>query len=166
MKRSCDATAYLKQKVKSPYQRHVRNPSSLYTLSPDGTIIDAKTTGKQQEAEAWGGSLYEERRTKQGSLLAGLYLQFNPPLGREKPMCYLNLGNLMDVQERHITNRKCRDSGVQGQFDRSSILRETTVEVRFLTIRGSSNLNKGVPPLPALTGEAGAELASPSSGGK
>ncbi|KAG8252976.1 hypothetical protein J6590_045180 [Homalodisca vitripennis] len=30
----------------------------------------------------------------------------------QKPMCHLNLGNLMDVQERHITNRKCRDSGV------------------------------------------------------
>ncbi|KAG8299424.1 hypothetical protein J6590_101453 [Homalodisca vitripennis] len=23
----------------------------------------------------------------------------------EKPMCHLNLGSLMDVQERHITNR-------------------------------------------------------------
>ncbi|KAG8258871.1 hypothetical protein J6590_024190 [Homalodisca vitripennis] len=31
----------------------------------------------------------------------------------QKPMCHLSLGNLMDVQERHITNRKCRDSGVQ-----------------------------------------------------
>ncbi|KAG8256704.1 hypothetical protein J6590_063017 [Homalodisca vitripennis] len=28
-------------------------------------------------------------------------------------MCHLNLGNLMDVQEWHITNRKCRsDTGL------------------------------------------------------
>ncbi|KAG8253717.1 hypothetical protein J6590_029290 [Homalodisca vitripennis] len=45
----------------------------------------------------------------------------------QKLMCHLNLDNPMDVQERHITNRKCRDSGVQG----SSIylLREMTVGV-------------------------------------
>ncbi|KAG8309010.1 hypothetical protein J6590_096239 [Homalodisca vitripennis] len=55
-------------------------------------------------------------------------------------MCHLNLGNLMDVQERHITNRRqCRDIGVQGQFDRSSLLREMTVGVGgvgSLSIRG------------------------------
>ncbi|KAG8327119.1 hypothetical protein J6590_026453 [Homalodisca vitripennis] len=56
---------------------------------------------------------------------------------QQKPMCHLNL---MDVQERHITNRKCRDSGVQGQFDRSSLLREMTVGVGgvfFPNLRGS-----------------------------
>ncbi|KAG8297156.1 hypothetical protein J6590_041464 [Homalodisca vitripennis] len=26
---------------------------------------------------------------------------------QQRPMCHLNLGNLMDVQEQHITNRKC-----------------------------------------------------------
>ncbi|KAG8272711.1 hypothetical protein J6590_036585 [Homalodisca vitripennis] len=30
----------------------------------------------------------------------------------QKPMCHLNMGKLMDAQERHITNHKCRDSGV------------------------------------------------------
>ncbi|KAG8265293.1 hypothetical protein J6590_097943 [Homalodisca vitripennis] len=37
---------------------------------------------------------------------------------QQKPMCHLNLGNLMDVQERQTTNRKRRDSGVHGQFNR------------------------------------------------
>ncbi|KAG8305895.1 hypothetical protein J6590_059531 [Homalodisca vitripennis] len=32
-----------------------------------------------------------------------------------KQLCHLNLGNLMGVQERHITNRKCRDSVQQAQ---------------------------------------------------
>ncbi|KAG8241936.1 Belongs to the small heat shock protein (HSP20) [Homalodisca vitripennis] len=79
--------------------------------------------------------------TQQGSLLAGLYL-------RQKPMCHLNLGNHMDVQERHTTNRKCRDSGVQGQFDRSSLLREMTDGVggvRSLTSEVLASLNKGMP---------------------
>ncbi|KAG8285044.1 hypothetical protein J6590_089379 [Homalodisca vitripennis] len=48
---------------------------------------------------------------------------------QQKLICHLNLGNHVDAQEWHITNRKCRDSGVQGQFDRSSLLREMTVGV-------------------------------------
>ncbi|KAG8266349.1 hypothetical protein J6590_074182 [Homalodisca vitripennis] len=44
-----------------------------------------------------------------------------PGSAQQKPMCHLNLGNLMDVQVRHITNHNRPDSGVQG-------------------------LNKGVPP--------------------
>ncbi|KAG8291742.1 hypothetical protein J6590_053601 [Homalodisca vitripennis] len=82
-------------------------------------------------------------------------------------MCHFNLGNLMDVQEQHITNHKFRDSGVQGQFDRSSLMWEMTVGVGgvcSLTSNVLVNLKKGVPPLPTLTGEAGSELASPSSG--
>ncbi|KAG8337835.1 hypothetical protein J6590_015507 [Homalodisca vitripennis] len=63
-----------------------------------------------------------------GSLLAGLYHPVQPT-AQQKPN--LNLGNLIDVQERHITNRKCRDSGIHGQFDRSSLLWEMTVG-RFL----------------------------------
>ncbi|KAG8258642.1 hypothetical protein J6590_027734 [Homalodisca vitripennis] len=55
-------------------------------------------------------------------------------------MCHFNLGNLMDVKKRHITNRKCRDSGIHGQFDRSSLLREMTVGVEIL-----ASLNKCVP---------------------
>ncbi|KAG8288782.1 hypothetical protein J6590_010892 [Homalodisca vitripennis] len=81
--------------------------------------------------------------------------------------CHLNLVNLNDVQERHITNRKCRDSGVHGQFNRSSRLWDMTVGVggvRSLTTEVLANLTKGVPPLPALTGETGSELASSSSG--
>ncbi|KAG8248209.1 hypothetical protein J6590_045246 [Homalodisca vitripennis] len=55
----------------------------------------------------------------QGSLLDGLYLVLvEPTLDKEQT---LNLGNLMVVQEPHITNRKCRDSGAQGLFDRSTI---------------------------------------------
>ncbi|KAG8241535.1 hypothetical protein J6590_085027 [Homalodisca vitripennis] len=57
---------------------------------------------------------------------------------QQKPMCHSNLGNLMDVQERHITNRKCRDPGVL------------------------ASLKKGAPP-PAYDWRAGIELASPSS---
>ncbi|KAG8268736.1 hypothetical protein J6590_019296 [Homalodisca vitripennis] len=59
-------------------------------------------------------------------------------------MCHLNLGNLMDVQERHITNRKCRDS----EYQRFSLVSTRVCQL-----------------LPALTGEAGYELASPSSEG-
>ncbi|KAG8334020.1 hypothetical protein J6590_098739 [Homalodisca vitripennis] len=76
---------------------------------------------------------------------------------QQKPMCHSNLGNLMDVQERHIANRKCRDSGVLGQFDRS---------IRSLTSEVLVSLNIRVcHPVPAFTGEAGSELASPSLGG-
>ncbi|KAG8288476.1 hypothetical protein J6590_016599 [Homalodisca vitripennis] len=57
--------------------------------------------------------------------------QSNLPLGTAKADVP------MDIQEWHITNRKCRDSGVQGQFNRSSLLREMTV---------LASLNKDVPP--------------------
>ncbi|KAG8260157.1 hypothetical protein J6590_103236, partial [Homalodisca vitripennis] len=50
-------------------------------------------------------------------------------LAQQKLMCHFNLGDLIDVQERHINNRKFRDSGVHGQFHRSSLLREMTVGV-------------------------------------
>ncbi|KAG8335592.1 hypothetical protein J6590_064302 [Homalodisca vitripennis] len=40
--------------------------------------------------------------------------QLNPPLGTAKT-------------DRHITNRKCLDSGVHGQFDRSNLLWKMTV---------------------------------------
>ncbi|KAG8301206.1 hypothetical protein J6590_058201 [Homalodisca vitripennis] len=65
---------------------------------------------------------------------------------KQKPMCHFNLGKLMDVQERHITNRLCRDSGVHGQFDRSSLLWEMTVGVYSLTSEVLGNLTKGMPP--------------------
>ncbi|KAG8316337.1 Histone acetyltransferase kat2b [Homalodisca vitripennis] len=97
-----------------------------------------------------------EKRVLQGSLLAVYTLQLNLPLGSAK------------TNERHITYRKCPDSGVHGQFDRSRLLRDMTVGVggvRSLTSEVLASLNKGVSPLPALTGEAGSELASPSSGG-
>ncbi|KAG8256586.1 hypothetical protein J6590_065298 [Homalodisca vitripennis] len=51
---------------------------------------------------------------QQGSFLGGLYLPVEPTTGQQKPMCHFNLDNLIDVQERHITNGKCRDSGVVG----------------------------------------------------
>ncbi|KAG8337520.1 hypothetical protein J6590_019921, partial [Homalodisca vitripennis] len=55
----------------------------------------------------------------------------NDPSGtlQQKPMCHLYLGKLINVQEWHITNCKCRDSGVHGQFDRCSLLWEMTVGV-------------------------------------
>ncbi|KAG8302602.1 hypothetical protein J6590_028512 [Homalodisca vitripennis] len=93
-----------------------------------------------------------ESVTYSGSLLAGLYLPVEPTTGYSKrPMCQLNLGNLVDVQERHITNRKFRDSGVHGQFDRSGLMWEMTVEVGgvcSLTSEVLAILNKVVPPLP------------------
>ncbi|KAG8305233.1 hypothetical protein J6590_074037, partial [Homalodisca vitripennis] len=68
-------------------------------------------------------------------------------MGRLRPSRgHLNLGNLMDVQERHITNCKCRGSGVQGQFGRSSLLREMTVGVCSLTSEVPASLKKGMPP--------------------
>ncbi|KAG8304945.1 hypothetical protein J6590_081863 [Homalodisca vitripennis] len=56
---------------------------------------------------------------------------------------------------------------VHGQFDRSSLLWKMTVGVGWvcsLTSEVLASLNKGVPPLTTLAGEAGSELASPSSG--
>ncbi|KAG8311853.1 hypothetical protein J6590_035935 [Homalodisca vitripennis] len=52
--------------------------------------------------------------TRQGKKCLVLVLYKNSHLVHQKPMCRLNLDNLMDVQERHITNGKFRDSGVQG----------------------------------------------------
>ncbi|KAG8291274.1 hypothetical protein J6590_063905 [Homalodisca vitripennis] len=39
------------------------------------------------------------------------WLVYTGHWAQQKPVSYLNLGNPMDVQERHITNRKYRDSG-------------------------------------------------------
>ncbi|KAG8302321.1 hypothetical protein J6590_034633 [Homalodisca vitripennis] len=38
--------------------------------------------------------------------------KLNPPWVQQKQMCHLDLGNVKNFQERHIT--KCRDSGAQG----------------------------------------------------
>ncbi|KAG8283931.1 hypothetical protein J6590_003622 [Homalodisca vitripennis] len=91
---------------------------------------------------------------QQGSLLAGLYLPVEPTNGHNKNRC-----------ERHITNRKFRDSGVRGQFDRSSLLQEMTEMVGYPKSQRFSLASTRLCPLPTLTGEAGSELASPSSGG-
>ncbi|KAG8334530.1 hypothetical protein J6590_087990 [Homalodisca vitripennis] len=72
--------------------------------------------------------------------------QLNLHWVQQKPMCHLNLANLMDVEKRHITNSKCRDFWEQGK----SFLKP---------------MNKGVLSLSALTGDADSELASPSSEG-
>ncbi|KAG8277954.1 hypothetical protein J6590_032002 [Homalodisca vitripennis] len=75
----------------------------------------------------------------------------SPPLVVvRKRMGHLNLGNLMDVQERHITNR-CRNSGVY-------LLRVMTVgvcEVRPLRLKDIRICHT----LFAFTGYAGSELA-------
>ncbi|KAG8299379.1 hypothetical protein J6590_056701 [Homalodisca vitripennis] len=52
-------------------------------------------------------------------------------------------------EERHITNRKCQDSEVQGPFDKSSLLGEVTVGVGgvcSLTSEIPASPSKGVPP--------------------
>ncbi|KAG8255571.1 hypothetical protein J6590_089321 [Homalodisca vitripennis] len=71
--------------------------------------------------------------TQHGSLLVYTF-QLNPPLGTE----------------RHITNHKCRDSGVHGQsHDTSTLLWEMTVGVGGVCSLNSevlASLNKGVPP--------------------
>ncbi|KAG8333792.1 hypothetical protein J6590_103127, partial [Homalodisca vitripennis] len=79
--------------------------------------------------------------------------QLNLPLDTVKTdvslTCVTNLCNLVDVQERHLTNREFRDYGVQGQFYRSSLLQKMTVGVGgvcFLTLKVLASVNKGVPP--------------------
>ncbi|KAG8247044.1 hypothetical protein J6590_071013 [Homalodisca vitripennis] len=65
------------------------------------------------------------------------------------------------MKELHITNRKCRDFAVQGQFDRSSLLRDMTVGVSWGSFPYQRCLlasTRVCHPLPALTGEAGAPL--------
>ncbi|KAG8265345.1 hypothetical protein J6590_096653 [Homalodisca vitripennis] len=59
-------------------------------------------------------------------------------LGTAKTDCHLNLDILKNIQKRHTTNRKCRNSGKHGR-------------VRH--------------PLPALIGDASSKLAFPSSEG-
>ncbi|KAG8282253.1 hypothetical protein J6590_040485 [Homalodisca vitripennis] len=63
----------------------------------------------------------------------------------------------MDVQERHVTNRKCQYSGVQGQFDRSTAGDDCRSRwgsfpkyERFLLAS-----TRVCHPLPAFIGEAG-----------
>ncbi|KAG8265505.1 Major facilitator super domain-containing protein 1 [Homalodisca vitripennis] len=63
-------------------------------------------------------------------------------------MCHLNLDNLMDVQELHITNRKCRDSGSNAGDDCWSLVGFVPYQ-RFLLAS-----TRVCHPLPALTGEA------------
>ncbi|KAG8336606.1 hypothetical protein J6590_042127 [Homalodisca vitripennis] len=62
--------------------------------------------------------------------------QLNLYLVQQKPVCHFHLCNPLDAQERHITDHKW-DIVVQG--------------------------HRGYHPLPALTEEAGTELAPPSS---
>ncbi|KAG8252411.1 hypothetical protein J6590_057837 [Homalodisca vitripennis] len=57
----------------------------------------------------------------------------------QKPMCHLNLCNLMDVQELPINSRKCQHSEL----------------VEFPKSLASLNINHS---LPLLTGEAGSKL--------
>ncbi|KAG8269688.1 hypothetical protein J6590_102219, partial [Homalodisca vitripennis] len=50
---------------------------------------------------------FENVSRKMFSLMTSLYLpNCEPTRVQQTPMCHLNLGNPMDVQERHITNRK------------------------------------------------------------
>ncbi|KAG8321610.1 hypothetical protein J6590_043195 [Homalodisca vitripennis] len=69
---------------------------------------------------------------KHSSLLAGLYPSVEPTLGAKTDVSF-DLGNHMDVQERHITNRA----------------------IASLDIRVCHSL-------PALTGQLDTELAFPS----
>ncbi|KAG8336875.1 hypothetical protein J6590_035575 [Homalodisca vitripennis] len=64
---------------------------------------------------------------------------------QQKPMCHLNLCNLMHVQEQHITNSKSR-------FWVSKLLPSLDKRAYHL--------------LPALAGETASKLASPSSEGR
>ncbi|KAG8288448.1 hypothetical protein J6590_016569 [Homalodisca vitripennis] len=50
--------------------------------------------------------LEEAFRRDSSPLCERTTLCLNPHWVQQKPMCHLNLGNLMDVQERHNTNRK------------------------------------------------------------
>ncbi|KAG8312170.1 DNA damage-binding protein 2 [Homalodisca vitripennis] len=76
---------------------------------------------------------------------------FNPHWAQRKLLCYLNLGNPMDVQERHITNRKYRDSGCKGNSIGLKLVGFVPLESTVF-----DSLDKKVcHPLLALTGEAG-----------
>ncbi|KAG8314366.1 hypothetical protein J6590_094260 [Homalodisca vitripennis] len=71
------------------------------------------------------------------------------------------------MNERVITNCKCRAFGRRSKFDWFSLLQEMTVRVgrvRSLRVEGYCQpIHNGVPPLHDLTGETGSELAFPSS---
>ncbi|KAG8242161.1 hypothetical protein J6590_071513 [Homalodisca vitripennis] len=72
-----------------------------------------------------------------------------------KPMYHLNMGNLVDVQERHITNRKCRDSWIKVNLIGLVYCGKSKV-LASLDIRVCHSL-------PALTGEVDSKLAFHSS---
>ncbi|KAG8316683.1 hypothetical protein J6590_044471 [Homalodisca vitripennis] len=87
----------------------------------------------------------------QSALLIGLYLSFEPTIGHSKNRCVTEISATLWMSR----------SGTS-----------LTTNVKVLGCKGNSivlevlaSFNKGVNPLPALTGEAGSELASPSSGG-
>ncbi|KAG8246631.1 hypothetical protein J6590_080015 [Homalodisca vitripennis] len=105
------------------------------------TLVDAVQLCKSSEE-------LKQQMSKMQDLNNEINKILNPPLGTAKADVSLQ-SNLMDVQERHITNRICRDSGVHGQFDRSSLLWEMTVVVGgvcSLTSEVLANLTKGMPP--------------------
>ncbi|KAG8256267.1 hypothetical protein J6590_096279 [Homalodisca vitripennis] len=84
------------------------------------------------------------------------------------------LEELGAVKDTPIASKRCWIQGdssspdiIKSQIDMSSLLREMTVGIGgvcSLTSEVLASLNQGVPPLSALTGKAGSELASPSSG--
>ncbi|KAG8261080.1 hypothetical protein J6590_082112 [Homalodisca vitripennis] len=92
--------------------------------------------------------------------MCGTTTEYNYPSSK-KPTCHSNLGNLINVQEQHITNHECRDSGVDSSLPREMTVRGSFPNYRRFMLPSTEEYHL----LPALTKEAGSELAFPSSGG-
>ncbi|KAG8243249.1 hypothetical protein J6590_049413 [Homalodisca vitripennis] len=80
--------------------------------------------------------------------------QLNLHCVQQKVKCHLNLGNLMDVQERHITNRKCRDIEVEGGWSSVNVasqhIREGRVDLPFFQGEMTQQDSAPTPTLPIL----------------
>ncbi|KAG8244737.1 hypothetical protein J6590_015275 [Homalodisca vitripennis] len=81
----------------------------------------------------------------------------------KNPVYHLNMGNPMDILERHITNRICRDIGVEGWIDMSSLVQMMAAGVggASLVIEAVAGHESVVTCPRSLENEK--ELASPSS---
>ncbi|KAG8275786.1 hypothetical protein J6590_079785 [Homalodisca vitripennis] len=118
-----------------------RKPSrELSPTNPphEGNLLTAEPLGVYESKSAW--SLYGDVRS----------------VGRKRP-------DTMSLRVAHLIPIKTGESPVES--DTATVVKLPRSVPVTVTVTVLASLNKGVPPLPALTEQAGSELASPSSEG-
>ncbi|KAG8297900.1 hypothetical protein J6590_027061 [Homalodisca vitripennis] len=110
--------------------------SSMTSTVPRRSVANFGVSGVQDHQPT---QMRRSLNLKPGSLLAGLYLPVEPTTGHSKNRCATSIWATLWMS----------NSGVHGQFDRSSLLWKMTIGVGgvcSLTSEALVNLNKGVPP--------------------